>query len=162
MREIKFRAWDKKNKLMIMVDQILFSSNRLVFVWDNNMRIDNEAGLLIDKDIGILMQYTGLKDKNGKEIYEGDILKYEKYNDNMIIKPYTKLVEVSFKDGRFFGRCVKKAKWDKEDTFSVITNDCNRFEVIGNIHKNPELKKSGADEKKDSPKQPLKANNRNI
>jgi len=69
MREIKFRAWYKENKIMIDNDFINKEAS-FFFLYDE---INQEW--LREKDI-ILMQYTGLKDKNGKEIYSSDILKH--------------------------------------------------------------------------------------
>lgn len=69
-REIKFRMWHKKSKKMFDVESINFK-DRIVNIWNSGMYSLSTFCL----DDVILMQYTGLHDKNGKEIYEGDILK---------------------------------------------------------------------------------------
>jgi len=72
MREIKFRAWDERNEEMIYKPTLFDSHNfkeKLGCALELNWHIQNTIGFF-----GALMQYTGLKDKNGKEIYEGDIL----------------------------------------------------------------------------------------
>jgi hypothetical protein len=102
MREIKFRAWD--GNAMWDVREIDFDTMQ-VHIGIHDEYINNIK----------LMQYTGLKDKNGVEIYEGDILKggiYKVYN----------------------------VKWDGEDAgWNIAAYGVSVFEVIGNIHENPEL-----------------------
>ena len=111
MREIKFRAWDMKHYRMINVIALGFLSKEV---------IGSDCALTIDKDCE-LMQYTGLKDKNGKDIYEGDILKYDPDGNDPLIG------EVAFKNGKFI----------------QIINECDypiyKGKVIGNIYENPEL-----------------------
>lgn len=110
MREIKFRLWDKEEKKMYTPARIFADGFTLDFKSENKG--------------GILMQYTGLKDKNGKEIYEGDILGWE--SDSI---PNAEVI-YNQKDCRFtpFSRSCPDDKW-------VF----NGGEVIGNIYENPEL-----------------------
>lgn len=90
----------------------------------------------MDENEYVLMQFTGLLDKNGKEIYEGDIVKYEGYGGL-----YTEFSTVSFLEGQFVTR------WEKAfiDVLDGGWDDCGLrhvnedSEVIGNIYQNPEL-----------------------
>lgn len=120
MREIKFRAWDKVNELMSEVTSLTYNNI------NQQLTILNKKGhfscLFCDV---VLMQYTGLKDKNGLEIYEGDII--ELYLDGKYISNYI----CEFKDGCFMFKEIGS------DWIGRITNA--DIEIIGNIYKNPEL-----------------------
>ena len=128
-REIKFKAWDKVTKLL--VDLIGFKDlGQKIELWYWNK--DNEKAYCVaDKEYIELMQYTGLKDKNDKEIYEGDIIKNDGCDDGDLISVI------------IFDRGVFALK-DEEDLPYVQYplcewNEC--CEVIGNIYENPELLK---------------------
>lgn len=123
MREIKFRAFDKKENDMIYGVLPLSDGTFLI----ENANSEKFCDVYCDDNITpnnyVIMQYTGLKDKNGKEIYEGDILfggkkESKKYRWQMVWNDY----------GRW------EASTDSE--FSISWKG---WEVIGNIHENPDL-----------------------
>jgi len=116
MREIKFRAWHDERKIMFPHWSI----------WKTDLFHYEEAACLH------LMQFTGLKDRNGKEIYEGDIVKYSEH---------------------YFGdhkenECIEVVEWDEKEasypcklTSTGFADGPNWCEVMGNIYENPELLK---------------------
>lgn len=128
MREIKFKAIYKPTGEHIKPISINFNDNTLTFfnpeTGDNDWCYFSNDGSSGD---AILRQYTGLKDKNGREIYEGDILYWDD-NISGVIK---------YKDGSFYFETVDEfySSW-----LRVIKHDLEtRMEVIGNIYENPEL-----------------------
>ena len=121
MREIKFRAWDVDNKTWINLWILRFTKDGEVMAVEE-LSGDGDSDIFAPGQI-VLCQFTGLKDKNGKEIYEGDIL----YNEEWKTK-----TEVKFKEGAF--NPLVEIESD-ETTWSLP----DEFEVIGNIYENPEL-----------------------
>ena len=126
MREIKFRAWLKKEKKMVNVETLFIGINRLCF---GNSK--TEDLFFRDFEEVELMQYTGLKDKNGKEIYEGDIVLIKLDETSTWYKTV-----VGFKKGAFIANLI-----DKEDYVYIFhhgfTDD--DFEIIGNVYENKNL-----------------------
>jgi uncharacterized phage protein (TIGR01671 family) len=126
MRDIKFRAWDKDRKAMVyeFSDKLNGKAYKL-FYEDGKLFCGNylENG---DWNQPELMQYTGLKDKSGKEIYEGDIIDFD-----------GKMTLVSWSE-KFASFCIKNDTWMFQHWFGEAVNpsDC---EVIGNIYEHPEL-----------------------
>lgn len=129
-REIKFRAWDKLNKEMVFLDYIW---NDHWYDKDGKATIDNCNSVMREKIYNkqlILMQFTGLKDKNGKDIYEGDIVQGNVGDDADFGK-----VEVYWRSGGF----GVKNKFTEVDPDSITFVDLESCEVIGNIYENPNL-----------------------
>jgi uncharacterized phage protein (TIGR01671 family) len=127
MREIKFRAWDKERNMMIGKDYPKNWGDEKD-EWYADVHMMDLVGIegISSDDQFEVMQYTGLKDKNGKEIYEGDITK-EEFNSGI------KNCEVVFESGGFF------IKNEKAEILDNLHWHSNGLVVIGNIHENPEL-----------------------
>lgn len=133
MREIKFRIWDKENKVYYpSIWNVCFIFGGIRFAWDDYENSDGETMITdLPKDSFELMQYTGLKDKNGIEIYEGDII----VKQNVISGKRCKEVEWQYKETGFFPFA------DSPDNCGHCGGGENpeSYEVIGNIYQNPEL-----------------------
>jgi uncharacterized phage protein (TIGR01671 family) len=127
MREIKFRAWNKRKKILENVFSLDFKTvEGPIIVTTVGENTANDRDYIINFE---LMQYTGLKDKNGKEIYEGDIIKGLHPQD--------------LEKREFIGRVFY---WDEEGAFyHEFHKDrppkrmWEYVEVIGNIYENPGL-----------------------
>lgn len=117
-REIKFRVWDSK---IMRADFVLRADG----VADDDLEYIDDAG---NKIKGIVMQFTGLRDKNGKEIYEGDILQDGEY-------PYRHLIAWDNEAVRF----VTVLNGNESNGLEQSWIDEIQKRVIGNIYENPEL-----------------------
>ena len=114
MREIKFRAWDKDNK------EMLYELDNKGYHEDLMKPFDN----LDTKSYYEIMQFTGLFDKNGKEIYEGDIIEYK--NVLFVVE-----WEKEF--------CQFKLSFIEKEGFLDLGYKTRELKIIGNIYENPEL-----------------------
>ena len=136
MRELKFRAWDKENECWLNFGYASIYRKE-----------DGEPDTIFKFDFSdnyIVEQYTGLIDKNGKEIYEGDVVNIRDgvvFLDSMRNKHDNSfgIGEVMWNWGGFWvrpfggGPCASLAEFIREKEC------CDCIEVIGNIHENPEL-----------------------
>jgi len=133
-REIKFRAWMKiwdedepvKGKMSY---QILPTGDfkTWIIAFDNDDKYDGD--FTVGEDIE-LMQYTGLKDKNGKEIYEGDVVG---------VKELRWIVNLGWSGDGEYGVCQKSNYGNH--IFRDVDKVSERYKIIGNIYENPELLK---------------------
>ena len=131
MREIKFRALkDDMSNCNFVYGQLVYDAIGIPRI--SAVDISGE-GLKFHTCLhGTEGQYTGLKDKNGKEIYEGDVLKNTEHN-------FTFKVQWGMENESYAGWA---GNWNEKDFVSPLFNaPLENCEVIGNIHENPELLK---------------------
>lgn len=121
-RKIKFRAWDPDEKIMANVRALVWNNGYLVV---EAFSKENEL-TYVPPFSPVVMQFTGLHDRNGKEIYEGDIIWWGKDD-------HAPVSYVFYDDGAF------KVSDPESDTWELLIDVLNGAEVIGNIYENPEL-----------------------
>jgi len=126
-REIKYRAWNKVWKCMYYLTGFRLVGKKHIQLYYLDADGSSTTCTALLENI-ILMQYTGLKDKNGKEIYEGDIVKHDFEFGNGKGIVYYSTPKFSLKEIGIKAVC---------DCFTW--DEWERFEIIGNIHENPEL-----------------------
>jgi len=135
-RIYRFRAWDKINKRMCRVKRIEWGIDDNFVVWIEWDEKDEHKEELRNSSRVDIMQYTGIKDKNGKEIYEGDIVKCRDYYGARISD-----VRWSKEYGVFY--CIKKHEHGcGRDSGKPLFITSRLTEVIGNVYENEELLKN--------------------
>ena len=127
MREIKFRVWDKKRNNMIILDRMWHCGEYASLAFGGDINFD--FGYIDDINGYKVMQFTGLKDKNGKEIYEGDIL----------AAPHTYNIEIIYRNGSFLMKFFDDIGEKCEYHLSKELIEQDDLEIIGNKYENPEL-----------------------
>ena len=132
MREIKFRGWDKELNFMINIKRYKIDFNGQVLFDNNDKELYNQTNKIE------LMQYTGLKDKNGLEVYEGDIVSFTLFDcfDNDM----QHIGKILFNNGAFYIEYMDKYELYNSLLCYVISQD-DEFEVIGNICENSDVLK---------------------
>lgn len=144
-RIIKFRVWDNRTKEMV-IDKNQQFDDLIIFI----------KGELIISDRFTLMQFIGIKDKNGVEIFEGDVLRYNYHivyeeswkgsRENRdffgIVEYHDKILKIGYEsdETRFVGFILCGCKETDEEYFTTIPQ-LEDIEVIGNIYENPEFLK---------------------
>ena len=143
MERLKFRAWHKYQPRYLPVDVLDFV-NEVIYVYElgdegyHNNNLYNFSSVIIE-------QFTGLTDKNGKEIYEGDIVEVptidEIGNVDLDTLIYQKIV---YEETMFLCKEVNQTKMASEggggaSLMCFFVDGLNEIKVIGNIHENPEL-----------------------
>lgn len=122
----KYRAWDEEFKEMVQVDALVFDEQIIKATYKN--------GNVVKEDLKnyVLMQSTGMLDKNWREIFEGDILKVTNLSSWLEV--------VSFnKDKAMFVSKETNRKVEETPLYDLFNTDIFEVEIIGNTHTNPEL-----------------------
>lgn len=125
MREIKFRAWDKE----------CYQKELAMCGWEEMFKVTING--IFKNNRYELMQYTGLHDKNGKEIYEGDIVSYQ-FESMFGFGKKKVIYTVIFEDGQFSTTHLKFNDKTSLAWYRLHQKEMD-IEVIGNIYENPEL-----------------------
>ncbi len=136
MREIKFRAWNNREKVMSLLRGFDFLIKQAIINCPNEKsKTAISSWDYKDKEIK-LMQFTGLQDKNGVDIYEGDVVNlcYEYFDGHYRVEEC--VGTVFFENGSFK---MSYKKYDEVREWRLDEPEILSVEVIGNIYENPEL-----------------------
>lgn len=133
----RFRAWDKIHKTMYEADDIMYIDFEEKEICVQTIYF--EQGLPDSRDLDyydfddiVLMQSTGMRDKNDREIFEGDILKVTN------LSSWLEVVSFNSNKAMFVSKETKR-KIEETPLYDLFNTDIFEVEIIGNIHTNPEL-----------------------
>lgn len=138
MREIKFRAWDKATKEMFECSEIIVGLSPACWI-----QVDGNNRMIVHGETGELMQYTGLKDKNGKEIFERDVVKrvYAFGRGGKVAREC--INDIVFREDWGAFAFHSKEKIGEGWSRMYGGHKVYPYEIIGNIYENPELSTKG-------------------
>ena len=125
MKELKFRIWDKERETFL--NNVFIGSDGTLYQFSKDT-IFGTAITYLDSENKKILQYTGLHDKNGKEIFEGDIIK---------IKDETYRITWNGCFSSFDMTNIDKAKQYKD--LYILNRDYQQSEIVGNIYRNRKL-----------------------
>ncbi|MDB5344223.1 MAG: putative phage protein [Schlesneria sp.] len=131
MTPLRFRAWQHEFKKMYEVWQVYIGQQGGFMGRAKDGEVRQQVGLA---DTFVLMQYTGLTDKNGVEIFEGDVVVFEAKRYEPFRVEYSQFYAGFIGLNQFNNQSPELAKWCR----------CKDIEVIGNIYQNPDLLPSNA------------------
>jgi uncharacterized phage protein (TIGR01671 family) len=141
MREIKFRVW--MNGRFAYWGFVKDAAGSLIFA---GLMQSNTCPLTMEEQQERSEQYTGIHDKNGKEIYEGDLLQITAIDEDSSSGKTFKEIYIVIWKNQYYGFALYDGKyhvlgeWDGIYAFNYLNvNSIESIEVIGNIHENPEL-----------------------
>lgn len=122
----KYRAWDKEFKEMVQVDALVFDEQIIKATYKN--------GNIVKEDFKnyVLMQSTGMLDKNEREIFEGDILKVTN------LSSWLEVVSFNEDKAMFISKEIKR-EVEETPLYDLFNTDIFEIETIGNIYTNPKL-----------------------
>lgn len=125
MKELKFRVWDKERETFL--NNVFINSDGKLYEFSKDTMFGTAISFL-DSENKKILQYTGLHDKNGKEIFEGDIIK---------IKDETYRITWNGCFSSFDMTNIAKAKQYKD--LYILNKNFEKSEIVGNIYQNREL-----------------------